>query len=237
MNTVKFIPCLALIVFFGHVRAADLDTALLIIVRSDAVRIHFQVEVAATGDARRLGLMGRDFLAPRHGMWFDFEDSGPAAMWMKGTSISLDMLFVDESGVIVHIRERTEPLSVEPIRTPVPARYVLELNAGEVQLYAIEVGDRVEIAKPRTGLFPGRAKRAETVPKSLQRQWDADRLALAVVKRDREPLAGRELLDRRFAQFHARAASIRFATLDRKRRRFTFIDLNADTGGQGDPQR
>ena len=148
MNIQKLITCAVLAVLHIDSLASDVDSVPLLIVRSDAVRIHFQVEIVATGDARKRGLMGRTYLAPRHGMWFDFEVNRPLAMWMKGTPISLDMLFVDESGTIVHARERTEAFSHAPIKAPVSTRYVLELNAGAVQTYAIALGDRVVIPEP-----------------------------------------------------------------------------------------
>ena len=148
MNTTKLIACAVLAVLHIEVLASDVDSVPLLIVRSDAVRIHLQVEIAATRDARRRGLMGRTYLALRHGMWFDFEVSKPVAMWMKGTPISLDMLFVDETGTIVHAHARAEAFSLKPIKPPVSTRYVLELNAGAVQTLAIAPGDRVVIPEP-----------------------------------------------------------------------------------------
>lgn len=145
MNMMKLIASAVLVALYINGFASDVNLMPLLIVRSDTVQIHLQVEIAATSESRRRGLMGRTYLAPRYGMWFDFETTKPVAMWMKGTPISLDMLFVDASGTIVHARERTEAFSIEPIKTPVSARYVLELNAGAVQTLAITRGDRVVI--------------------------------------------------------------------------------------------
>ena len=127
------------------VLASGLDTRSLLIVRGDGVQIHIEVEIAATAEQRMRGLMDRSYIAPRSGMWFDFEVSSRVTMWMKGTSISLDMLFVDETGAIIYMQKATEPQSLKRIEAPTPVRYVLELNAGEAQTYAITVGDRVVI--------------------------------------------------------------------------------------------
>ena len=125
--------------------ASGHNTRPLLIVRGDGVQIHIDVEVAATAEQRMRGLMDRSYIPPRSGMWFDFEVNSNVAMWMKGTSISLDMLFIDETGAIVFMQKATEPQSLERIEAPTPVRYVLELNTGEVEAYAITVGDRVVI--------------------------------------------------------------------------------------------
>ena len=113
------------------------------IVRADGVRLDFSVELAASEEQRHHGLQGRRQLAARHGMLFDFEQPILATMWMKDTPLALDMLFIDERGVVVWLRARTTPGSLALITTPHVARYVLELNGGEVQSLGIAPGDRV----------------------------------------------------------------------------------------------
>ena len=128
-----------------RVWAADvaMPPQVLSIVRADGVRVDFTVELATNEAQRRHGLMGRRQLAARHGMLFDFEQPIGATMWMKDTPLALDMLFIDERGVVVWLRARTTPGSLALITTPHVARYVLELNGGEVQSLGIAPGDRV----------------------------------------------------------------------------------------------
>ncbi|MCE2510638.1 MAG: DUF192 domain-containing protein [Alphaproteobacteria bacterium] len=105
----------------------------------------FQVEVADTDEERARGLMYRESLAPDHGMLFDFErPTTQAAMWMKNTLISLDMLFLGPEGRIVLIAADTTPGSLEPIGTRRPVRAVLELLGGTAARLGVRVGDRVE---------------------------------------------------------------------------------------------
>ena len=127
-------------------------TSLLLIVRGDAVAVHFEVEIADSHAARRRGLMGRQKLDARTGMWFDFKDSHPVSMWMKDTVISLDLLFADQEGVVVFLQSCAKPMSLDHIDAPVPVRYVLELNAGDIKTYAISVGDRITIPGHRREL-------------------------------------------------------------------------------------
>ena len=101
----------------------------------------FTIELALTDGQMEQGLMFRRSLAPDAGMLFDFRVPTPVTMWMKNTLIPLDMVFLDASGRVVDIHERAVPLSLVPIATKVPARYVVELNGGTVARLGIKPGD------------------------------------------------------------------------------------------------
>lgn len=113
------------------------------IVSAEGERHAFQAHLADTEETRGRGLMFVTRLEPDHGMLFDFGTTRPVGMWMKNTPLSLDMLFIDEQGVIVRIVERTVPFSTRIIRSRTPVRAVLELNAGRVEALGIETGDRL----------------------------------------------------------------------------------------------
>lgn len=106
-------------------------------------RLAFQVEIAESPDQRAQGLMFRRQMAADAGMLFLFGGSRERAMWMKNTLIPLDMLFIDETGEIVRIEERTVPHSLRVIKSGQPVSAVLELNAGTTSRLAIKPGDRV----------------------------------------------------------------------------------------------
>ena len=103
----------------------------------------FTVEVARTPGQHSQGLMFRRRLAAGAGMLFVYRRSKPVAMWMQNTFIPLDMLFIGPSGRIVHIVERTVPMSTETIESRKPVSSVLELNAGTVSRLGIRPGDVV----------------------------------------------------------------------------------------------
>jgi hypothetical protein len=103
----------------------------------------FNVEIAETPDQRAQGLMFRRQLAGDAGMLFLFDRSEERAMWMKNTLIPLDMLFIDDTGKIVRIEERTVPHSLRAIVSGSPVSAVLELNAGTASRLMIKPGDRV----------------------------------------------------------------------------------------------
>ncbi|MEQ9606577.1 MAG: DUF192 domain-containing protein [Kiloniellaceae bacterium] len=103
----------------------------------------FTVEIAETPDQRAQGLMFRRQMDADAGMLFLFGRSEERAMWMKNTLIPLDMLFIDETGKIVRIEQRTVPHSLRAIVSGGPVSAVLELNAGTASRLVIKPGDRV----------------------------------------------------------------------------------------------
>ena len=103
----------------------------------------FKVEMAVSPEARVTGLMHRKSVAPDGGMLFIYDTVGREAMWMKNTLVPLDMLFIDQHGVIAHIVERTVPLSLETISSRHPVKATLELRGGSAERLGIKVGDKV----------------------------------------------------------------------------------------------
>ena len=106
-------------------------------------RHHFQVELAATPETRRTGLMHRRRLAQDAGMLFIFSRSSRQSFWMKNTLIPLDMLFLAGDGRIMHLHHNARPHSLTPISSNVDVTAVLEINGGLSRRLKIKVGDRV----------------------------------------------------------------------------------------------
>ena len=115
----------------------------LAIVTVDGQSHPFEVEIARSDEERELGLMNRRTMPADHGMLFEFETEKTIYMWMKGTLIPLDMVFIDHRGVITGIAERAVPLSEIVIASPGPVKAVLELNGGTAERLGISVGDKV----------------------------------------------------------------------------------------------
>ncbi len=106
-------------------------------------RFQFMVEIAETPSTWRQGLQKRRQLAADAGMLFDYHQPRVASMWMKDTLISLDMIFIDEHGVVVNIAQNTEPQSLATISSDGPVLAVLEVNAGTAARIGLRRGDRV----------------------------------------------------------------------------------------------
>jgi uncharacterized protein len=106
----------------------------------------YRVEVVADDEQRAQGLMFRDRLLPYSGMLFVFPEDGVYAFWMKNTLIPLDMIWIDASQTVVHVKHDVPPCRVAncPSYSPgVEARYVLELAAGEAKTRGLKPGDRL----------------------------------------------------------------------------------------------
>lgn len=105
------------------------------------------VEIVNTIEERAVGLMYRTELEVDHGMLFVFEDTKERAFWMKNTKIPLDILFLDENGIIIDLKENFQPCVADPCERyySKPARYALEVNAGVVEGYEIVIGDKIDL--------------------------------------------------------------------------------------------
>ncbi|QWP76801.1 DUF192 domain-containing protein [Lysobacter sp. K5869] len=104
----------------------------------------FQVEVAKTQEQRSRGLMFRDEMAADRGMVFVHDSEDLQAYWMKNTKIPLDILYFDSKRRLVSQQRNVPPCSAgdrcPPYPSEAPAKYVLELNAGEAERLKLENG-------------------------------------------------------------------------------------------------
>lgn len=100
----------------------------------------FQVEVAQNEAQLKKGLMHRFHLGEREGMLFLFPKNSTPRIWMKNTLIPLDVIFIDETGLIKDIYPNAQPLSLEIIQSNSKATSVLEIKGG---------------MSGRLGIFPG----------------------------------------------------------------------------------
>lgn len=141
---------LALLMFFGggakSANKPSFTSEQLEIVTADS-KLAFTVELAISPAEREHGLMERKSLADDRGMLFDFGMTRRANMWMKNTYVPLDMLFIDQKGVILAVKENALPLSEDIIDSQARVRFVLEVKAGTVQAKKIRVGDHAVSAQ------------------------------------------------------------------------------------------
>lgn len=111
--------------------------------RGDWGQVRFQIEIADSGEERARGLMHREDMANGAGMLFVYEYPQRVAFWMKNTLIPLDMLFLDETGVVTAIHENAVPHDLTPIEGGDQVFAVLEINAGLIARYGIDVGSEM----------------------------------------------------------------------------------------------
>lgn len=120
----------------------------LSIYQGDSLKIgNIDIEIADNEYERQTGLMYRTSMEQNQGMLFIFEDEQPRSFYMKNTSIPLDILFIDSNNTIINTIENAAPLSEESLRSQGAAQYVLELNAGMIQMWKLQSGDRIEFTQ------------------------------------------------------------------------------------------
>jgi hypothetical protein len=111
--------------------------------------IIIQAETATTSLQQQKGLMYRESLDEDKGMLFIFEDERPRNFWMRNTLISLDIILLDEDKKIVKI------LTADPCKSEIcptyssdlPAKYVIEVNAGFTEENEIKTGQYAKFKK------------------------------------------------------------------------------------------
>jgi len=109
----------------------------------------YYVEIADDDHERARGLMYRDELGANEGMLFIFRETAPRSFWMLNTRIPLDIVYIGPDLEIVGWSLDTPPCRTR--RCPgypsgAPAKYVLEVNAGEMARLGVEIGDPVTVA-------------------------------------------------------------------------------------------
>jgi hypothetical protein len=115
-----------------------------IAVETRSARRHtFQAWRAETPEEREQGLMFVKSMGADEAMIFVYEPAQYVVMWMKNTYLPLDMLFVDDHGCIITVKERAKPLTLDAIWSEGKVVLVVELNAGIVAERGIRTGDRV----------------------------------------------------------------------------------------------
>ena len=104
-----------------------------------------EVEIVATDAETQRGLMYRMSMPEAHGMLFRLGERRDHTFWMHNTCIPLDMLFVDDDGLVVGIVEGATPLSDATRGVGCPSSWVLEMNAGWCRRHGVRAGQRMGI--------------------------------------------------------------------------------------------
>jgi uncharacterized membrane protein (UPF0127 family) len=112
--------------------------------RGDWGTARFRVAIADDPRERSQGLMHVEEMARMAGMLFIYERPQRVSFWMENTLIPLDMIFMDETGLVVNVHSNAIPLD----RTGIPGGsndvvYVLEVNGGVAEDFGIVAGSEM----------------------------------------------------------------------------------------------
>jgi len=120
--------------------AATLPRARVFFPEASGVAVRAEL-VQSQHDTMR-GLMYRKNMAEEDGMLFDLRERDDHKFWMHNTCIPLDMIFIDDDGLIVGIVENAPVLDDQSRSVGCPSRWVLEVNAGWARRHGVKAGGR-----------------------------------------------------------------------------------------------
>ncbi len=111
----------------------------------------YTVDLAVLPDERQQGLSGREHMAQDEGMLFVFEEERQLYFWMKEMRFPLDIIWIDSQCRLLEVAAEV-PMpppnasneEIPRAQSPSPARYVLEVHAGEAARNGLQPGDPVE---------------------------------------------------------------------------------------------
>jgi uncharacterized membrane protein (UPF0127 family) len=112
-----------------------------------------EVQIADTGPLLTQGLMFQEELPFDQGMLLVFEGEERRSIWMPNMQFSLDILWLDNEGNVLHIEKNVPPCKTALETASCPsykgdnklAKYVLEITAGFVDEYNITENSKLEI--------------------------------------------------------------------------------------------
>jgi len=112
----------------------------------------FTTELVQTAPALKKGLMYRDGLPSKTGMFFLFTDPPHRrSMWMNNMRFPLDIVWLDGSLKIVSIRKDAQPcISADEcpsISSIYKAQHAIEFATGDADLLGLSPGDTLKFVK------------------------------------------------------------------------------------------
>lgn len=114
---------------------------------TDSLKTSFDIEIAESEYETQTGLMYRQSMEESQGMLFIFPNVSARSFYMKNTEFPLDIIYIDEGLKIVIFQKNAKPYDESSLPSNVPAKYVLEINAGLSDKLGLQVGDSIAFAR------------------------------------------------------------------------------------------
>ncbi|MAH08007.1 hypothetical protein CMI38_07205 [Candidatus Pacearchaeota archaeon] len=113
---------------------------------------------AITNEQKSKGLMNITNLPSNQGMIFIYNQEQTLSFWMKNTLIPLDIIFLNQNYKVVDIKHNFQPCPNDnptyhsdypcpSYQSKQPAKYAIELNAGQANNLNIQIGKILSINK------------------------------------------------------------------------------------------
>ncbi|MBB4120019.1 MAG: DUF192 domain-containing protein [Mesonia hippocampi] len=107
-----------------------------------------EIEFAKTDYEQQTGLMYRKSMKANRGMLFVYTNEQPRPyFYMKDTYINLDLIYINAKGELVDFNENAQAFDETTLSSNKPAQYVLEVNAGMVKKWGLNLGDKASFTE------------------------------------------------------------------------------------------
>ena len=114
---------------------------------NDSIVAELDIEFAESDYETQTGLMYRTSMQNDRAMLFIFDDEIRRSFYMKNTQFALDIIFINADLKIVSIQKNAKPYDKSSLPSEAPAKYVLEVNAGQSDQWGLEAGDVIQFSK------------------------------------------------------------------------------------------
>lgn len=114
----------------------------------------YELYIVNSSEDMQKGLARFDRIEKNQGMLFIFDEPGRYTFFMKDMKFDIDIIFLDEMGKVINIFQNVKkesyrgPFDYEAYKPYEPAKFVVELVAGEVNQNKLKVGDRINFSIP-----------------------------------------------------------------------------------------
>ena len=114
---------------------------------TNSIKANFDIEIAETEYETQTGLMYRKSMKTNRGMLFVQPTEALQYFYMKNTEIPLDIIYINSGMKIVSFQKNAQPFNENTLPSNVPAKYVLEINAGLSDQLGLQVGDSISFSR------------------------------------------------------------------------------------------
>ncbi|MEQ5789668.1 DUF192 domain-containing protein [Muricauda sp. NFXS6] len=119
----------------------------IIATETDTIKANFDIEIAENEYETQTGLMYRKSMKKDRGMLFIQPTESLQYFYMKNTEIPLDIIYINTGMKIVSFQKNAQPFNENSLPSNVPAKYVLEINAGLSDQLGLQVGDSISFSR------------------------------------------------------------------------------------------
>jgi uncharacterized membrane protein (UPF0127 family) len=103
----------------------------------------FDLEIADTEEAQKIGLMYRESMADNQGMLFVYKTADKMNFWMKNTYLPLDLVFFLPDSTVYKVYPDNQPFTESGIAPAKECQFALEINAGLAKVHNLAPGDKI----------------------------------------------------------------------------------------------